>query len=242
MRKAIVIGISLLFFIGIASQGSARKIHCWDLNENYECDIDTEDMNNDGKCNSRDCETEEQCYAVPQTGQTICYDTDGGIIECAGTGQDGEYQYGTPWPEPRFTDNLDGTVTDHLTGLIWLKSANCFGGLRTQANALSDCNGLADGQCGLTDGSVAGDWRLPNVRELQSLIHYGVYWPALSDTAGTGQWSEGDPFTGVQSFYWSATTYAYDSYYAWGVYMDHGHVSTYGKSSNYNVWPVRGGN
>ena len=30
-------------------------------------------------------------------------------------------------PSPRFTDNNDGTVTDNLTGLVWLKNANLFG-------------------------------------------------------------------------------------------------------------------
>ena len=34
---------------------------------------------------------------------------------------------GVAWPNPRFTDNGNGTVTDNLTGLIWLKNANCFG-------------------------------------------------------------------------------------------------------------------
>ena len=48
------------------------------------------------------------------------------------------------WPNPRFTDNSDGTVTDNLTGLIWLKDANCFGD-RTWISALSDANGLASG-------------------------------------------------------------------------------------------------
>ena len=36
-------------------------------------------------------------------------------------------QKGVAWPNPRFTDNGNGTVTDNLTGLIWLKNANCFG-------------------------------------------------------------------------------------------------------------------
>ena len=76
---------------------------------------------------------------------------------------------GVAWPNPRFTDNGNGTVTDNLTGLIWLKNANCFGA-KDWAMALSDANTLNNGECGLTDGSVEGDWRLPNVREMQSLI------------------------------------------------------------------------
>jgi hypothetical protein len=140
-----------------------------------------------------------------------------------------------------FTDNGDGTVTDNLTGLIWLKNASCFGS-RTWAQALSDCNALADGSCGLTDGSVAGDWRLPNVKELQSLIHYGVYNPALPDTAGTGKWTEGDPFSGVQSnYYWSATTSALYTGNAWYVYLHNGGVFNSLKVYSFYVWPVRGG-
>lgn len=63
---------------------------------------------------------------------------------------------------------------------------------------MSDANTLADGACGLTDGSVAGDWRLPNVRELYSLIHLQFFFPALSNAAGTARWTNGDAFTDVQ--------------------------------------------
>ena len=54
----------------------------------------------------------------------------------------------------------------------------CFGA-RTWADAISDGNGLADGSCGLTDGSSPGNWRLPNVKEIQNLVDYGRYNPAL---------------------------------------------------------------
>jgi Protein of unknown function (DUF1566) len=76
-------------------------------------------------------------------------------------------------------DRRDGTVRDNLTGLMWLKNADCFGQFRTWAQALTDANTLSNGTCGLTDGSVAGDWRLPNVKELLSLIDYGHFDPAL---------------------------------------------------------------
>ena len=150
--------------------------------------------------------TKKKNYApVEKTGQTTP----------SVAGDDGDLQKGVAWPNPRFTDNGDGTVKDNLTGLIWLKNANCDG-TKTWADALPYCNNLANGTCGLTDGSVAGDWRLPNVKELQSLIHYGVYDPALPNTAGTGQWSEGDPFTNVQSdYYWSSNTYAGITSSAW---------------------------
>ena len=179
---------------------------------------------------------------VPKTGQTTCYDVDGNVIACPGTGQDGDWRKGVVWPDPRFTDNGNGTVTDNLTGLIWLKNASCF--YSTWATALSDANTLNSGECGLTDGSVEGAWRLPNVRELHSLIYYGIYNPAVPNTAGTGQWTEGDPFTGLRAMnnYWSSTSYADDPYVAFIVHLYDGHVVGGNKQAGpYYVWPVRGG-
>jgi len=216
------------------------------------CVDTTKDEDNCGSCGNA-CGSDELCVAstcepfgypapVERTGQTTCYNSSGTVISCTGTGQDGEYQEDVAWPNPRFTDNGDGTVTDNLTGLIWLEDANCFG-TRNWDNALSDSNGLASGSCGLTDGSIAGDWRLPNRNELASLVDKAYYSPALPDTAGTGQWSEGDPFTGVQSnVYWSSTTSANGTTFAWYVYMDLGYVDYGYKSNNGYVWPVRGGN
>jgi hypothetical protein len=160
---------------------------------------------------------------VSQTGQTTSYET----------GDDGDLQLGVKWPDPRFTDNGDGTVRDHLTGLIWLKNANCFGA-KIWHDALNASNNLATGQCGLSDGSSPGDWHLSNVRELQSLIDYGNYNPALPT---------GHPFSNVQSsFYWSSTTYANGPSNAWLVYMSLGHVSNDHKDNPNYVWPVRSDN
>ncbi len=170
-------------------------------------------------------------FAIQKTGQTGCWDGAGTSIPCAGTGQDGEYQNGAS-VSPRFTDNGDGTVTDNPTNLIWLKFANCFG-FGDWTNALSDANTLADGLCSLTDGSVVGDWRLPNVRELQSLIGYSNSLPALPT---------GHPFSGVQSsYYWSSTTFAGNPITAWGVLLDGGTVIVGNKTITGLVWPVRGG-
>ena len=158
---------------------------------------------------------------VEKTGQTTSYEI----------GDDGDLGKGVTWPNPRFTENGDGTVTDNLTGLIWLKNANCFG-TRTWNNALSDSNELESGLCGLTDGSSAGDWRLPNRFELESLLDMENYNPALPS---------GHLFTNVLSFYWSTTTNAELADYAWYVDMYLGYVGYYGKSTNRYVWPVRGG-
>ena len=168
---------------------------------------------------------------VEKTGQTETYVP----------GDDGDLQRGVAWPNPRFVDNWDGTVRDQLTTtLTWMKNANCFG-YTMWDEALDVCNNLADGQCGLTDGSQPGDWRLPNRNELESLLHLGYFNPALPNTEGTGQWSEGDPFTGVQSGnYWSSTTSAYYTYNAWNVNMNNGNVNNNNKDNNNYVWCVRG--
>jgi len=159
---------------------------------------------------------------VPKSGQTTSY----------ATGDDGDLEAGLAWPNPRFTDNGDGTVTDNLTGLIWLKNANCYG-VRTWANSLTDANTLNSGECGLADGSVEGDWRLPQVKELQSLIDFGNYNQVLPT---------GHPFSGVQSHnYWSATTCASLTDTAWHVALDSGGVNIYEKITVFYVWPVRGG-
>ena len=141
---------------------------------------------------------------------------------------------------PRFTDNNNGTVTDNLTGLIWLKNANCFG-LKTWVDALILSSNLASGNCGLTDGSKPGDWRLPSEDELLALLDFWYHGPALSNTAGTGQWTEGDPFTGVQSlYYWSSTIGARFTGYVWLVTLWDGHAAWYSTDNNFYVWPVRG--
>jgi len=162
---------------------------------------------------------------LPKTGQTKCYDSDGNEIMCAGTGQDGEIQAGVAWPDPRFTDNSDGTMTDNLTGLMWTKDANLPGGTTDWQLALDYANSL----------TLAGysDWRLPNVNELESLVN--------GAEANTAAWLNAQGFTNVQAdSYWSSTTYAPSTDDAWIVNMWFGYVHAVFKSSYY-VWPVRSG-
>lgn len=171
-------------------------------------------------------------FGVPQTGQTTCWSSAGSVIVCAGTGQDGEVQAGVVPPNPRFTDNGDGTITDNLTGLIWLKDANCFG-IQIWAQALTVANTLNSGECGLLDGSVEGDWYLPNRNELTSLLDLENFNPALPT---------GHPFMNfVSSFYRSSTTSADTPGGAWVVDFGGGGVDFIGKTGDFFVLPVRGG-
>ena len=144
----------------------------------------------------------------------------------------------------RFLDNNDGTVTDCRTDLIWLKNASCYG---RQAGdvAMSSAGGLNSDECGLTDGSVEGDWHLATKDELQGI---GTDPPA---TWGPGRplvtWTiPGSPFVFVQSsYYWSSTEYDTDG--AWYVSLADG-STTPGDvrwdffNSYYYVWPVRSDN
>jgi hypothetical protein len=136
-------------------------------------------------------------------------------------------------PKQRFTDNSDGTVTDKQSGLIWLKDANCFG-YKDWSTAMDLAKRLKNGQCGLRDRSVAGQWRLPSKEEWKALIDTNARNPALPS---------GHPFTGVQSnVYWSSAAYGTsDTGGAWGMFLGDGGVYTADKTYTGFVWPVRDG-
>lgn len=131
----------------------------------------------------------DKMASLPRTGQTASYVN----------GDDYSERKGVAWPDTRFTDNMNGTVTDHVTGLVWLKNAACFKPT-DWSTALAVANQLASGACGLTDGSTAGQWRMPNANELESLVDVSQFNPAVST---------GHPFTNIDlaRAYWSSTTY-----------------------------------
>jgi hypothetical protein len=125
-------------------------------------------------------------------------------------------------------------VRDNLTGLIWTRNANLSGSKKSWANAVIYCNELVYGG--------QDDWRLPTVNELQSLIHAGYSAPALPNTQGTGKWTNGAPFTNVQSaYYWSSTTYASIPDRAFDADLSSGRDYREFKTVANYVWPVRAG-
>jgi len=150
---------------------------------------------------------------------STCYDWRGDIIPCGFKRQYAELLFDKPIPDPRFMDNKDGTVTDNLTGLIWLKNTKCFGLMDWEGARLA-AKHLKNGDCGpdpaliLSDGSSAGHWRLPTMRELCTLIDYSKRNPALSNGHMFSDFSPG--------YYWSATTFDYHSGMAWIVYFESG--------------------
>ena len=154
---------------------------------------------------------------VPKTGQKISYRA----------GDDGALQKGVAWPAPRFVVQPgSNTVLDNLTGLMWTLNANIISGQTNWDGAVDFCRTL----------NYAGysDWRLPNRREMLSLIDDGqTNSPVLP---------AGHPFTNVQSAtYWTSTTYGLGTSRAWGVSVLNGYSDFFQKTSFYYVWPVRGG-
>ena len=89
-------------------------------------------------------------------------------------------------------DNGNGTVTIS-GGLVVLKDAGCLGYMSWD-NALARAKAVAHGQCGLSDNSKAGDWRLPTVAEFNAMrsdgtlknIQSGDYWLSSGKTASFG--------------------------------------------------------
>ncbi|MBI5376383.1 MAG: DUF1566 domain-containing protein [Candidatus Schekmanbacteria bacterium] len=155
---------------------------------------------------------------LPQTGQTTSY----------ATGDDGDIQTGTAWPSPRFTDNGNETITDNLTGLMWTKDANL--------SDIATWQGALDYVASLNSSSYLGfnDWRLPNVNELKSLVN--------ANESSVSAWLTAQGFNNIQpSYYWTSTTYSYDTYNRWYVHMLTGLVGSSGKGNFYDIWPVRSG-
>ena len=162
-------------------------------------------------------------YQLPDTGIDKCYDNST-EIPCPSPGQpfygqDAQYD----GPQPSYNSNENGTVTDLNTGLMWQSDDGTYG---TWQGAIDYCEALT-----LPTGGYS-DWRLPDRRELMSIVDYGRRVPPI-DTAY---------FPDCRSYrYWSSSAYANGSDYAWGVYFLNGDVGYYYKGNHYFVRCVRAG-
>jgi hypothetical protein len=160
-----------------------------------------------------------------QTGQVTCHDTTGHEIPCRRSGQDGGFRRGLKWPEPRFEER-DGTVLDRLTGLVWTRNANVAEFPMTWQESLDYITSL-----NREEAFGCPDWRLPNRRELRSLISHQTRRPALP---------EDHPFMNVfPGWYWTSTTAAINTAYAWYVHLEGGRMFYGGKEQFFLLWPVR---
>ena len=125
-------------------------------------------------------------------------------------------------PAIHFKDNGDGTITDNYTGLIWQKIQNA--NILTWEDALMYASNL----------TLAGksDWRVPNIREIQSLNDEKLVLPSFNKIF----------FPNIQSGnYWSSTSQVNTPTRAWDINVDYGIVSYNDKTIRENVMLVRGG-
>lgn len=121
-----------------------------------------------------------------------------------------------------FTDNGNGTITDNFTGLVWQKIQS--------TNTMTWEDALAYSKTVTLAGK--SDWRLPNVKELQSLNDPKLSKPSFSKTY----------FPNVNAGnYWSSTSLFMTPAKAWDLNVDYGIVSQSDKTSKENVLLVRGG-
>jgi len=165
-----------------------------------------------------------------QTGQTQCDQGTGTLGMCPGSppGQDAAVGAGV---HRSYTDNGDGTVVDNATGLMWeqLATDNSIHGVENTYTWSAAFQKIAT----LNTSGFAGhsDWRLPNRRELESLVDAGTAHPAM------------DPIfnTGLSAYFWSSTTFQDVPTNAWAINPDEGDVNAFGKTVPYYVRAVRGG-
>ncbi|MEJ2056586.1 MAG: DUF1566 domain-containing protein [Desulfofustis sp.] len=164
---------------------------------------------------------------ILHTGLQRCYDETGTEIDCVGTGQDAETGTGLAASGQRFEEISQGLVEDTLTGLIWTKSGSQFEFPVSWGESLALIDEMNSGN---EFGSC--DWRLPNRRELRSLVDHARKNPALP----------GDhPFVDVNlGWYWTSTTAARNQAYAWYLHFEGGRMFYGNKKDFYWIWPVAG--
>lgn len=137
-------------------------------------------------------------------------------------------------PNSNFTLHGDGTVTHNSTGLMWMRcsqgqrwdGSTCIG----SASTFSWTNGLADAQSHKFVGY--SDWRLPNQKELESIVEERCFMPAINT----------DIFPNSPiSVFWSSSPFALQAFGKYHVDFIHGYVGRSAEWNNLYIRLVRGG-
>ncbi len=180
----------------------------------------------------------------PATGQTTAYQADknDGIAGAVAVPDDGTVQAGATLS---YTYNNDGTITDNNTGLMWEKKDEA-GGLHDKDNTyywsgdgsqetiwdwLDDVN--TEGGTGYAGHN---DWRIPNLKELESIADIGRANPAIAPVLGLTA-----PALTTGAPYWSSTSSVSDPSVAFNVFFSAGNGAGTGKYTALYVRAVRGG-
>jgi hypothetical protein len=181
---------------------------------------------------------------VDATGQTTPDGADklnDGIAGPVSVPDDGTLQRGS---ELKYHDTGKGTVRDQRTGLEWEKKCAACGTLHDVDNiyvwsgdglteeTIWDWLDQVNGENGGKGYANHSDWRIPNIKELESLVNYELLGPAIAPVFGPT----------ALDHYWSSTTAANGATFAWVVHFDRGDKSTFQKDAAiFAVRAVRGG-
>ncbi|MEO8601406.1 MAG: DUF1566 domain-containing protein [bacterium] len=178
------------------------------------------------------------------TGQTQCAQGDSSMGACPGglSGQDGELRVGIT---RSYTDNGDGTISDNVTGLMWEKESD-DDSIHDRDHEYVIWGAYLNKIPRLNRNSFAGysDWRLPNRRELESLVDAGRALPAIDpifDNNCTPGCTVLECSCTSDKYYWTSSMY-HSSTPGWYVDFQYGSVQSSPSTSFPRVRAVRGGN
>jgi hypothetical protein len=136
-------------------------------------------------------------------------------------------------PDSGYTDHGNGTVTDTRTGLMWKQCAEGLSGATCQtgsAQTFTWANALVHAEASTFASYI--DWRLPNVKELSSLVEDCRVSPAINTNR----------FPNTPSaVFWSGSPHGDRSDIVWLVAFDHGGYGQSYRSASFRVRLVRGG-
>jgi hypothetical protein len=246
-----LLGLSLVLSLTVGHGAYAASSCPGDDNHNGVVTIDEIILAVNAALNG--CTGPAQSCGLLRTGQTEC-DQGAGTLKkvCPGSppGQDGAVQAGVALS---YTDNGDGTITDNATGLTWEKQSS-DGTIHDESNTYTWEEAFTRKIAALNTPSscFAGhcDWRLPNRRELDSLVDTGRFAPAVNPlfynattctpecTVKTCSCTQ---FDGI--YYWSSTSQQDPGSpnFAWAVDFNQGVIEYYDKTLPLYARAVRGG-
>ncbi|HYC57249.1 MAG TPA: DUF1566 domain-containing protein [Candidatus Binatia bacterium] len=186
----------------------------------------------------------------PATGQTISYEAETFGMPSHSVPDDGALRTGGPLS---FVDNGDGTITDTNTGLMWEKKGFEISGDHSAETTYawsSDTSGTIWDWIGRLNDDNGGagyaghdDWRVPNRRELDSIVDFSRSEPAVHSAFNNGCVSDCTPLTcscTLVDEYWSSTTSVANDSLAWAVNFSRGAAGDFAKTSRRAVRAVRG--
>ncbi|NCA71256.1 MAG: DUF1566 domain-containing protein [Sphingobacteriia bacterium] len=137
-------------------------------------------------------------------------------------------------PDSRYRDNGDQTVTDLATGLIWKRCAEGLSGTDCTIGTVSTFTW----RHALQHAASNAPWRLPNKKELASLVEQSCYEPSINSRFFPNTPSN---LNTPSSWFWSSSPFASNSDYARQVNFYSGYVGFYYKDIQLSVRLVRGG-